>query len=226
MRAPAVALSVAAILLATAGPAAATPGEACSGEASVAWEVDHADLAVTGAVVTVLGCADGEPVGLQVLTDDGDVPDEFVFASVVDERATFDLTPYGLSVEPTTGVRVALEVEPPDPVLPDDGGVGDDGADDGRGDPDPDDGRDDDGASDGDETDDGDGDGVEVLPTIIERDDGRTDDTTDVLGSQLTRPGTGALPFTGTSTLVLLGIAIGLLVAGTSALARRDHRRR
>jgi hypothetical protein len=89
----------------------AAAGSACSSDATVRWETDHRDLRVTRATVEVPGCADDELVGLQVLTGDGSVPAAMIFTGVVDERASFDLSPYDLGVEPTTGVRIALVVD-------------------------------------------------------------------------------------------------------------------
>jgi hypothetical protein len=86
-------------------------GRPCSSDATVLWETGHPNLRVTGATVDVPGCDDDEIVGLQVITDAGDVPSEMLFAEVVDERAFFDLSPYDIGIEPTTGVRVALVVD-------------------------------------------------------------------------------------------------------------------
>jgi hypothetical protein len=109
---------VAALTLAlAAGPAgaaepAAGDGTICAGLARVGWDVDLDDVSVRGATVAVQGCDDGEPVGLQLIIDDGDVPDDGpLFAEVVDEVASFDLSPLGVGVEPVVGVRVFLVVQ-------------------------------------------------------------------------------------------------------------------
>lgn len=102
-------LTVLASLVAVA-PASAQ--EACASDAFVRWQVDNAELLVTGAEVTVPGCDDGEDVGLQLITDDGDVPeDDPLGAEVADEVATFDLSDLEVGVEPVTGVRVFLIVD-------------------------------------------------------------------------------------------------------------------
>lgn len=87
-------------------------GTICTGLARVGWDVDLGDVSLRGATVTVEGCDDGEPVGLQLVTDDGDVPaDGPLFAEVVDERASFDLAPLAVGVEPVVGVRVFLVLD-------------------------------------------------------------------------------------------------------------------
>lgn len=96
-----------------AGPlsAAESTGQQCTDTVSVRWQVDHERVTVDAAVVEAPGCPDGTPVGIQLITDDGDVPDEPLVESSTNERATFDLTDYALRVEPVTGVRVFLEGE-------------------------------------------------------------------------------------------------------------------
>jgi hypothetical protein len=89
----------------------AIDGEICSGVAHVSWQADWDTVTVARAAVDVPGCSDGEPVGIQLLTDDGDVPGDGPIMGVVEgERAVFDLTSLGQRVEPVTGVRVFLEL--------------------------------------------------------------------------------------------------------------------
>ena len=97
------------VLLTLAVPAVAdTAVLGCTNTARVRWDVDLESVRVDAAVVEVPGCPDGEIVGLQLITDNGDIPAEALAEPVVDEQATFDLTPYALRVEPVTGVRVFL----------------------------------------------------------------------------------------------------------------------
>jgi hypothetical protein len=63
-------------------------------------------------VVEVRGCEDGTPVGLQLITDDGDVPAEALVSEVTSEHAHFDLEPLGLRIEPVIGVRVFIYGDP------------------------------------------------------------------------------------------------------------------
>jgi hypothetical protein len=82
----------------------------CTSTAHVSWDIDVIELTITGVRVDLPGCSDGDPVGIQVLTDDGDIPaDAPLMGAVSDERALFDVTQYALRVEPVTGVRVFLE---------------------------------------------------------------------------------------------------------------------
>jgi hypothetical protein len=97
------------LMVMTPAAAAAPTGAPCTDTATVGWSVDLDSGVVTGATVAVRGCADGEIVGLQLLTVAGDVPaEEPLVADVEAERATFDLTPFALRVEPIVGVRVFL----------------------------------------------------------------------------------------------------------------------
>lgn len=80
----------------------------CTDTADVSWEVDPDTVTVSGAVVDVPGCEDGDEVGLQLITDDGDVPAEPLVEQVEDERVRFDLEPLNMRIEPVTGVRVLL----------------------------------------------------------------------------------------------------------------------
>jgi hypothetical protein len=193
-----------ACLLRVASPAAADTEagpSACTQEASVSWNVDHDDLAVTGATVEVRGCPDGEPIGLQVITDDrGEVPDGYLVEPTVDQRATFDLTSYGLTVEPTRGVRVALAIDGTEIGGEVDGEVVE-----------REDERDDPLAADGPDRDE-----PQVHPGLVERDDARQ-----VTAIDRPPPGSGVLPFTGTSALLLLGLALGLVFAGVGLLSPR-----
>lgn len=94
------------LLLALTPPAVAA--ELCATEAHVAWVVDHETATVSGAHVEVPGCADGDVVGLQLLTDDGDLPSDPILTEALDERAAFDLRPFDVHIEPVIGVRVLL----------------------------------------------------------------------------------------------------------------------
>lgn len=86
-------------------------GELCTDFASMSWETDITTLTVAGATVEVKGCDDGEPVGLQLITDEGDVPDDGpIMKEAADERAFFDLTDFEQDIEPVTGVRVYLQL--------------------------------------------------------------------------------------------------------------------
>jgi hypothetical protein len=92
-----------------AGPAAA--GELCSAAAHVSWVTDWDTVTVQAAVIDVPGCGDGEPIGIQLLTDHGDVPgDAPLMTEVKNGRALFDLSHLAVRVEPVTGVRVFLEL--------------------------------------------------------------------------------------------------------------------
>ncbi|MEX1177578.1 MAG: hypothetical protein WEB09_03865 [Nitriliruptor sp.] len=83
----------------------------CAERADVSWSTDHDLMTVTGASVAVPGCPDGTEVGLQLITDDGDLPAQPLVAQTDDERAEFDLTPLGIGIEPVTGVRVLIHGE-------------------------------------------------------------------------------------------------------------------
>jgi hypothetical protein len=91
----------------------------CADTAKVGWEIDLETSTVTGVRVEVPGCDDGEFVGIELITDAGDVPSEEPLAGeVAAEVATFDVTSFGLHVEPVTGIRVYLEVDAiPVPVV-------------------------------------------------------------------------------------------------------------
>lgn len=97
-------------LLGTAAPAAAQV-DACTDTANVNWVTNWRDVTVETAIVHVPGCEDGEEVGLQLLTDDGDLPSDPLVEPVQAEHATFDLTPLDVRIEPVTGVRVLLQGE-------------------------------------------------------------------------------------------------------------------
>jgi hypothetical protein len=89
----------------------AADGLLCSDVAEVSWQADWDTVTVARAAVDVPGCGDGEPVGIQLLTDDGDVPEDGPIMGVVeDERVVFDLASLEQRVEPVTGVRVFLEL--------------------------------------------------------------------------------------------------------------------
>lgn len=87
---------------------AAAQEEGCTQHARVTWDTGTDSVRVDAAHVAVPGCADGERVGLQLLTDDGDLPLEPLIAAVVDEHAVFDLVPLDVRIEPVTGVRIVL----------------------------------------------------------------------------------------------------------------------
>lgn len=76
MRAGLLVMLVLGLLSSPATATEAAEGDPCSTTASVSWLTNHEDVTVEGAVVDVPGCADGEPVGLQLLTDDGGLPAE------------------------------------------------------------------------------------------------------------------------------------------------------
>jgi hypothetical protein len=86
-------------------------GELCSEVAHVSWQADWDTVTVARAAVDVPGCGDGEPVGIQLIADDGDVPEDGPIMGVVkDERVVFDLTSLEQRVEPVIGVRVFLDL--------------------------------------------------------------------------------------------------------------------
>ena len=89
---------------------AAAEGELCSDTATVSWETDLAALQVTGVFVEVIGCDDGEFVGIELLMDDGSqVPSEEPLGSEVeDEVAFFDVSGFDIGIEPVVGIRVYL----------------------------------------------------------------------------------------------------------------------
>jgi putative cell wall-binding protein len=93
----------------------------CSNTANVSWETNMAELTVTGVFVDVPGCGDDELVGLQLLTDDGDIPsgDPLLTRSSAD-RAFFDIAHLDVGIMPVTGMRVFLEdrAGQPGPVRP------------------------------------------------------------------------------------------------------------
>lgn len=97
-------------LFGTAAPAAAQ-ADACTDTANVSWETNWRDVTVETAIVHVPGCEDGEEVGLQLLTDDGDLPSDPLVEPVQAEHATFDLAPLDVRIEPVIGVRVLLHGE-------------------------------------------------------------------------------------------------------------------
>lgn len=94
-------------------------GEICSTTADVSWDVDRDSSIVTGVHVEVEGCEDGEFVGIELLTENGDVPDDGPLEGAVsDEIAYFDISGFALHVQPITGIRVYLEVDDtPTPVV-------------------------------------------------------------------------------------------------------------
>lgn len=88
--------------------AVAQAPEACTDTANVTWETDWDTVTVEAALVHVPGCVDGDEVGLQLLTDDGDLPAELMVSTVDDERVRFDLSGLDVRIEPVIGVRVLL----------------------------------------------------------------------------------------------------------------------
>ena len=231
---PQVFLCTLAIILGAA-PAAPAFGEivTCSDSAHVSWRADDSFTLIHGAVVRVPGCDNGEAVGLQVLTTDGDVPNEPLRASADDENATFDLEPYGLRIEPVIGVRVFLNGRPVavQENENDDGpsGVDDDGDESSEGD-------DGDGPSEG-ETD-GDTGGTPppaggvggvrterpAPPPAVGGGDGdRPDAQPAPAPSDKREGGSFALATTGTSVATMLALAVAALLVG--GLLRRYRRR-
>lgn len=81
---------------------------ACTETAHVSWETNWDDVTVEAAIVEVPGCVDGDEVGIQLLTDDGDLPAEPMVGQVQDEHVRFDLSSLHVGIEPVTGVRVLL----------------------------------------------------------------------------------------------------------------------
>lgn len=106
MRLLAAALLAAAVAL--PAPALADSVVICTETANVSWETNWDTVTVEAAIVEVPGCADGETVGLQLLTPAGDLPDEPLFDVVTDEHVRFDLSALDVRIEPVTGVRVLL----------------------------------------------------------------------------------------------------------------------
>ena len=99
---------------------ASAQGSLCSNTATVGWQTDLAAMQVTGAVVEVPGCEEGDFVGLELVLDDGlTVPDDGPLGTEAkDGFATFDLRPLDVGIEPVIGVRVFLAVEgQPTPVV-------------------------------------------------------------------------------------------------------------
>lgn len=97
-----------AMVAGTVFPAAGQDAVACTEIADVSWETNWDDVTVEAARVHVPGCDDGDEVGLQLLTDDGDLPAEPLVGTVQDERVRFDLAALDVRIEPVTGVRVLL----------------------------------------------------------------------------------------------------------------------
>ena len=113
-------LTISLVVLLVQAPAAVADGELCSDAATVSWETDLAALQVTGVFVEVLGCDDGEFVGIELLMDDGSqVPSEEPLGSEVeDEVAFFDVSGFDVGIEPVVGIRVYLVVhDVPTPVV-------------------------------------------------------------------------------------------------------------
>lgn len=96
------------VLLLTAPSAAALPVREAPDSAHVTWRVDPDRGSIEAAMVDVAGGADGDPVGLQLITADGNVPTEPLVRRVADGHAWFDLADHQLDVEAVTGVRVLL----------------------------------------------------------------------------------------------------------------------
>jgi hypothetical protein len=93
-------------------PAAADDGQLCSIVADVSWQTDASKLTVDGAIVDVGSCEDGAPIGIQLVTDDGDVPPQGPLMGAVEGgQGVFDLVPYEQRIEPVTGVRVFLQIQ-------------------------------------------------------------------------------------------------------------------
>jgi hypothetical protein len=93
-------------------PAQAAVGATCTDSVQVSWQNNWDVATVEGVAVTAEGCVDGEPVGIQLLSDDGDVPpDGPLMAQLTDGRAVFDVSGLEVRIEPVTGVRVFLELQ-------------------------------------------------------------------------------------------------------------------
>jgi hypothetical protein len=89
-----------------------SPGGLCSSAARVSWVTESQTATVEDAIVDVPGCADGEAIGIQLLTEHGDIPGVGpLMTEVENERARFDLSHLAVRIEPVTGVRVFLELQ-------------------------------------------------------------------------------------------------------------------
>jgi hypothetical protein len=100
------------LMLALLGGPASGRGTICSNVADVSWVTDWDALTVDEVIVQVPGCSDGEQVGIQLITDGGDLPASGPRGAPVEaERAVFDITDLGVGVEPLTGVRVFLVID-------------------------------------------------------------------------------------------------------------------
>jgi hypothetical protein len=104
-------LSLVVVLLLLLPVAPVRGGELCASMANVSWHTAHRSPTVDGVTVHVAGCADGQPIAIQLLTEHGDIPPHGpLMRAVADEQATYDLTEFDVLVEPVTGLRVFLEV--------------------------------------------------------------------------------------------------------------------
>lgn len=96
------------LLMALPAPAFAQSSEPCTEAVEISWEVDHDDATVTAGLVHAPGCPDGEPVELQLMTDDGPAPADPLQGEVSNEVARFDLDPLDVRMRPVIGVRVLM----------------------------------------------------------------------------------------------------------------------
>jgi hypothetical protein len=88
-----------------------SPSGICSSTARVSWVAEWQTATVEAAIVEVPGCADGEAIGIQLLTEHGDLPgDGPLMTEVANESARFDFSHAAVRIEPVTGVRVFLEL--------------------------------------------------------------------------------------------------------------------
>lgn len=113
-------LSIGLAALLMPSPAVAE-GQLCTDMATVSWQTDFVKLQVTGVSVEVLGCDDGEFVGIELLMDDGNQipPEEPLGSEAQDEVAFFDVSGLDVGIEPVVGIRVYLAVhDVPTPVAP------------------------------------------------------------------------------------------------------------
>lgn len=101
-------LAVALLAVAIPSPAVAQDGAGCTDTAHVSWESNWDDVTIEAAIVDVPGCADGDEVGLQLLTDDGDLPQDPLVGVVGSEQVRFDLDALDVRIEPVIGVRILL----------------------------------------------------------------------------------------------------------------------
>lgn len=105
-------LAISLVVLVAQALAANAEGELCSDTATVSWQTNLGALQVTGVFVEVIGCDDGEFVGIELLMDDGSQvpPAEPLGSEVEDDIAFFDLSELDVGIEPVVGIRVYLVI--------------------------------------------------------------------------------------------------------------------